>query len=424
MQPKLLIPETAAKAAEPAPPERTCQAPGLFTTDGNEYDLFRPAAAVALPPATYILRAAPMRGFYLSRQEDLPVPERIYGVRHETRVMRAYTERAAQGISTGVWLDGEKGAGKTMFASVLSQEMRKLGFPTILMQNPFNGPEFNSVVEHIGQACFLFDEFEKVYDKDEHQDALLTVFAGAVVARNMYIVTTNLFSKVSFAMRNRPTRMRYFIEYRGVTEDIVKEFVEHRMKDKSKQADMILALKQVPNCNFDIMQCAVEEHNHFGGDVTELLSIMNISRRVESNWKVTFRGSISHDCCQGQQLRGTGNWRGDVESKISECRNDDDCEGIRLRFEIELPKEEKKSAPARLLEVVNPEPVQAESAAPTPKKMMKHKIDWHVYIDGTSKVTYEPDGSINVTTSTVHTDGVGVLNFRHPGGFNSWSQRF
>ncbi|OPZ66102.1 MAG: ATPase family associated with various cellular activities (AAA) [Firmicutes bacterium ADurb.Bin506] len=421
MQPKLAKPPEPTASLPAVPKPRAIATAGLFTTDGNEYDLFRPATAVTLPAATYILRAANMRGFYLARVEDLPVPERIYGPRNETRIMRAYAERANQGISTGVWLDGEKGAGKTMFASVLSQEMRKLGFPTILMQTPYTGSELNSVIEHIGQACFLFDEFEKVYEEEEKQNALLTIFAGSVVAKNLYIVTTNLYSKVSYAMRNRPTRMRYFIEYRGVSEEIVKEFIEHRMVDRTKHADMIRALKHVPNCNFDIMQCAVEEHNHFGGSVEDLLAIMNISRRIESKWKVTFNGTISHDLSKGQPMKGTGDWRGDVEAKIAECERDDAHEGVRLNFEIDVPTKEAKKAEAN-------SPVELELATPAgePGKpgMQKYRFTWHVYFGGESKVTYEPDGSISVTTAPGSSDGVGVLNFRQSAGFNSWRQRF
>ena len=66
---------------QPNPQPQPDNQSGLFTTDGRQYDLFRPATAAPLPAATFVLRAAPMRGFYLDKVEDLPVPERIYGIR-------------------------------------------------------------------------------------------------------------------------------------------------------------------------------------------------------------------------------------------------------------------------------------------------------------------------------------------------------
>lgn len=294
---------------------------GLFTNHGHEYDLFRPATGGKLPPATFVLQAAPMRGFYLSRVEDLPVPPKIYGARHDSRIMRAYLERAKQGYSTGVWLNGEKGSGKTMLASVLSLMGRELGMPTILIQSPFSGPQFNEVIEHLGRAVLLFDEFEKVYagkeeDDTDRQDGLLTVFAGAVVAQHLYILTTNDQGRVSSAIRNRPGRMRYFLDYRGVTEDVVREYVEHNMRDASKRPDMISALKKVPNCNFDAMQCAVEEHNLFGGDVTDMLGVMNISREGGEKYSLSYVGTMNDD--DKKDVRCTGSFHANLQDCIDD----------------------------------------------------------------------------------------------------------
>lgn len=289
---------------------------GPFTTrDGNEYDVYRPATGTRLPPKTFVLQAAPMRGYYLSLLEDLRVPTRIYGQNHGPRIMRAYAERAAQGISTGVWLNGEKGSGKTMLAAVLSQEMRKTGLPTILIRNSHHGEEFNSLVEHIGEACFIFDEFEKTYDEDNEKNALLTVFSGAVVARHLYILTTNDQYKVASAMRNRPSRMRYFIDHRGLGEDVVQEYVQEKLTDKSMVDKVVQALKQVPECNFDIMMCCVEEHNRLGGDIKELLAIMNVTRDSdERKWTFEYQGK-DHN---GAEIVGQGMYRGDPERVVEQ----------------------------------------------------------------------------------------------------------
>jgi hypothetical protein len=236
-----------------------------------------------------------MRGFYLTPQEDMPLATRIYGKRHDDRIVQAYTSRAMSGLSTGVWLTGEKGSGKTMLASLLSSRLRELGLSTILVQSNFAGGGFNAFIEHVGQACFVFDEFEKVYDAEDAQNGLLTMFSGSVAARNMYIITTNDMYQVRDAMRNRPSRMRYLIEYRGLTEDVVVDYVTSNLKDQTQVTAVIEALRSVPNCNFDIMMCVVEEHNRFGGPVRDLLAIMNVSRVGEVTWTCTFRGRVRKD---------------------------------------------------------------------------------------------------------------------------------
>lgn len=363
---------------------------GLFTGNGREYDLYRPATGEPLPMGTYVLRAQPMRGYYLDKVEDIPLPKRIYGKCHADRIIEACASRASQGISTGVWLNGEKGSGKTMLAAVLAAKMRDTGAPTILVQTPFHGPEFNTVIEHLGRACLIFDEFEKVYNEDEHQNALLTVFAGAVVARHLYVVTTNDSYKVSEAMRNRPSRMRYFIEHRGLPEDLVTDYVTENLKDKTKIKEMVKALEQVSECNFDIMMCAVEEHNRFGGDVAETLTLMNISRHYNTKYKLSFTGEINRGNDKMLKCTGTGAWEGDLYRQLSD---DDDYLHIGVRIEY------AKSATGK-----TPEP-----------------HGWNLTVRK-QEIEYATDGSITLKVDC--DDSNGFLTLRNAAGFTNWRQRF
>lgn len=267
----------------------------LFTTgNGVTFHPYAPATSAAkLPPYTFVLKFDQRMGFYLERVDDLPVPDRIYGPCHAERILRTYVGRAngRSGVSTGVWLNGSKGSGKTLLAAILSKQMREtLQLPTILIQSVFGGPSFNSFVEHVGQACFIFDEFEKLFkargeDREENpQDDLLTLFGGSVVAQHLYIITTNSTEDIHDAMVNRPQRMRYFIDVRGVSEELVREYVASNMNDASLHDEMISALSKVPDCNFDVMAAAIDEHNRFGGDIPELLAIMNIHRDSGMRW--------------------------------------------------------------------------------------------------------------------------------------------
>jgi hypothetical protein len=303
---------------------------GIWVRSGSQFDIYAPAVGTKLEPATYVVQAAPMRGFYLELLADLPVPTRIYGINHAERIMRSYRSRAEQGTSTGVWLNGEKGSGKTMLASVLSKMGRELGLPTVLVQTPYTGPGFNALIEHLGQAVVVFDEFEKVYSEDGHKDGLLTMFAGSVVAKHLYVVTTNSDWKVSEAMRNRPGRMRYFIDYKGVSEDVVQDYLNERLKDKSVMKELVKALAAVPECNFDILMAAVEEHNMFGGSVADLLAIMNINRRARTIYKITYVGKDG----DGEHIEGTGEWTGELDDLLHGSESTDEGHvmfGVRYR---------------------------------------------------------------------------------------------
>lgn len=298
--------------------------PKPFVAHGNEFDPFQHRSTpVDLPVGTYGLQYHELRGYYLVAQENLAVPQRIYGPHHETRIMAAYQHRAAQGLSTGVWLNGEKGAGKTLLAAQLSQEMRTLGFSTILIQSAFNGPAFNDLIAHLGSALVLFDEFEKVYDLKPKQDALLTLFAGAGQASHLYVLTSNTHWGVQDAFVNRPGRLRYFIEFRGISEQVATEYCEDRLQDKSRIQEVVQTLQSVPECNFDILQAVVEEHNLFGGPVADVLAFMNVSRKALNLYTLTWVGTDDdHEAKEGEEdkpkpiLRGTGKFKGALERSL------------------------------------------------------------------------------------------------------------
>jgi hypothetical protein len=379
---------TEEPATEPVATLKEAQ-PGLYSGDGREFDLYRPAAGQTLPVGTYVLNAHPMRGFYLARTDDMQVPARIYGQCPADRILVSYEARRAQGQSTGVWLNGEKGSGKTMLAAVLAQRMRQQGYPTILIPTAFSGAGFNAVIAHIGEACVLFDEFEKVYENKSQQNDLLTMFAGQVVARHLYVVTTNTEYAVIEAMKNRPSRMRYLIQFRGVPEDVVRDYMEHNLKDQRASASMIKALSTIPDCNFDIMQTAVEEYNIHGGSVEDLLSMMNITRHSRATSRFMFAGKVRNGDTW-LDARGSGTWKGTL-AMISTGDCDGDPLGVGMRISAIVPHKDYINR------------------------------TWHAALD-VAPLKYNEDGSI--TASVNSDDTVGTVTFAADRGFSEYRQRF
>jgi len=63
-------------------------------------------------------------------------------------------------------LVGEKGSGKTLLAKYISiAAAKERGIPTIVINHPFHGDEFNLFMQSIQEPVIvLMDEFEKIHD--------------------------------------------------------------------------------------------------------------------------------------------------------------------------------------------------------------------------------------------------------------------
>lgn len=267
-----------------------------FICRGNAYFPYEPAIPTALPVGTYKVQFAQDAGYYLDPCTDMPIPERIYGENHADRILSTYTTIARP---LGVWLSGAKGSGKTMLAGVLSSKLRERGTCSLLVERQYSGPSFSAFLQNLPPCLILFDEFEKVYHESDEQSSLLSVFSGTGRTNHMYVLTTNDEYKVHQAMRNRPSRMRYFIDYNGISEATAADYVADKLLDKSKVTEVLDILRMIPHCNFDIMQTIVEELNLYGGSVYDVINMLNVTRHVSANWKITFTGVVYKDLGSG-----------------------------------------------------------------------------------------------------------------------------
>jgi hypothetical protein len=228
-----------------------------------------------LPVGTYVVQFNPMAGFYLEPIEVSALPEKIYGTHRQDakRILNTFLDRPR---STGVLLSGEKGSGKTMLTRLISHEAAERGMPTLVINTPYTGDNFNTFLSEISQPCVvLFDEFEKVYDKDS-QPGLLTLMDGVVKSQKLYLLTTNDKWAISFFMRNRPGRLFYMLEYTGLSTDFVREYCQDNLKNKSQIESVVTVTHLFSEFNFDMLQALVEEMNRYGETVSEALRLLNV----------------------------------------------------------------------------------------------------------------------------------------------------
>lgn len=261
----------------------------LYIKNGNQYDVTKDGTIDIkdiLPPGVYSLRSAPMRGFYLEKEESFTPLKRYYSdvLEKTERIINTFHSRSA---NTGTLLVGDKGSGKTLLAKHISLKLEEEGIPTICISSEFSGAGFTSFIDGITQpVMILIDEFEKVYGAEAQED-LLTLLDGVSHNKKLYVLTSNNKYKINENMINRPGRIFYSIDYNGIEERFVREYCQDNLKNKDRISDVMEVLPILAKMNFDMLQSLVEEMNRYNEHPKESLRMLNIRvEQTERNYDI------------------------------------------------------------------------------------------------------------------------------------------
>ena len=230
-----------------------------------------------LPAGNYIIKQDMFGAMFLEQIAGFERIGKVYGdtTRNSYRIIETFLSRT--GKSTGVMLAGEKGSGKTLLAKTLSMDCADRGIPTIVINSAWRGDAFNKLIQDIDQPCMiLFDEFEKVYDNDE-QESILTLLDGVYPSQKLFVLTCNDKWRVDKHMRNRPGRIFYMLDFKGLDQEFIREYcVDNLDADKQHHINKICNIAQLfSEFNFDMLKALVEEMNRYNESPQDALKMLN-----------------------------------------------------------------------------------------------------------------------------------------------------
>ena len=227
-----------------------------------------------LPVGNYTIGQDPFGNFFFQVVDAFSLPKKRYGdnTKHSDRIFNTFMKRES---ATGVLLTGEKGSGKSLLAKCLSFKSAEHNIPTIIINAPWHGDNFNNLIQSIQQPCvILFDEFEKVYDAHQ-QEAVLTLLDGTFPSKKLFVLTCNDKWRIDSNMRNRPGRIFYFIEFKGLSVDFIREYCEDNLENKTHIETLCKLSTLYDEFNFDMLQGIVEDMNRYDESPQEALELLN-----------------------------------------------------------------------------------------------------------------------------------------------------
>lgn len=227
-----------------------------------------------LPKGVYNLVQNPRSlEFSLVRLYDsFEFPFKMYNLEDKfiSHVLKTF-ENTTQNL--GILLNGIKGTGKTVTAKILAM---KMNLPVIIVSSPFEG--LSDYLGSLDSECILFfDEFEKNFAGSENNALLLSVMDGVynTKTRKVFILTTNK-TTIDENFLSRPSRIRYKKSFGNLPIEVVKNYLEENLQDKSQIKPIISWVNTLANSTIDVLKCIVDELNLHNCLVDDIKGFMNL----------------------------------------------------------------------------------------------------------------------------------------------------
>lgn len=260
-----------------------------------------------LPAGNYTVKFNEMQGFFFLEMVDAFQPlSKLYGdtQKNSSRILRTYLDRE---VSTGVMLTGEKGSGKSLLAKTISIDAAAMDIPTIIINTAFTGDAFNKFLQDIEQPCIiLFDEFEKVYD-NEDQEKALTLLDGVFPSRKLFVLTCNDKWRVNEHMRNRPGRIFYMLDFKGLDPQFIIEYCNDKLNNKLHIEKIVELAALFEQFNFDMLKALVEEMNRYDESPQDALKMLNAKPEFNNGGEFECKLIVDGETVEQNRNKWNGN---------------------------------------------------------------------------------------------------------------------
>jgi hypothetical protein len=303
-----------------------------FLKSGNTYRVTKKESldiTEHLPAGNYIIQKDEMTGqLYLEQIDSFQAISKVYGdcLKNTDRIVSTFMARPS---TTGVMLTGEKGSGKTLLTKNVCMKLATMDIPTIVINAPWCGDKFNNFIQSIDQPCaILFDEFEKTYDREE-QESILTLLDGVFPTKKLFLLTCNDKWRIDSHMRNRPGRIYYMLDFKGLDAEFIREYCNDNLNNKTYIDSIVNVGSLFAEFNFDMLKALVEEMNRYNESPQEALSMLNAKPEFDSGTEYTM--TIIHngkeivekrrDTFEGNPLQPKG-----IEVSFDPDPEDDECD--------------------------------------------------------------------------------------------------
>lgn len=225
--------------------------------------------------------------------DDFKIPENIVGQdKHLTRVINTYNRLGKQ---MGVLLSGIGGAGKTVLAKRIAMECVNKGNMSVVVVNSETVGHLPMMMSMLkDDVVILLDEFEKMFDKVEKQNYLLTLLDGVMDHKHLFLFTCNDINKINPYMLHRPSRIRYHFKFDRVPKEIAHEIIERDYipVDNNNVAVLKLLTDMIDCLSYDMLFECIKECNLYPSEnPMELVSDLSleISDVNLENYDVMFK---------------------------------------------------------------------------------------------------------------------------------------
>lgn len=201
-----------------------------------------------LPAGVYQLEMDSKGAVFLSIQPNFTVVDLVGESLNISDLVYSHYNKTTGNF--GIMLEGISGMGKTQ---TIKHIANRLGLPVILVNQPFKGVSIKSAINGIKTDCIIiFDEFEKVYAKQEESESLLSLFDGIDTgSRILFIVSANERRYISNYFFGRPGRFIFNFGFSHLSAEEGLDFVSSRMEIVDKPR-MLKYLGGIQKLSYDI----------------------------------------------------------------------------------------------------------------------------------------------------------------------------